>query len=333
MTFNQDTIDDLVYHSTRDGRQFYGAVIIPYSGVFSDKDTGSHVDPPKIVCPYQVNDIIAIQERWAKSSKSYVYATGIEEEDEGYHFRPAYTMPMDAVRLHARIVSIKPWRITKGMIDYYLTRGMIPENSPGSSKVIGYYNSGNRLLSKIRNRHNRLILSKSSQPLVPAVPPMVIKNVPYYLREPVTYYLRYIPDSEYDQEDPSLIVRQGPTTSKAQAYNDKTNIVKVPEGAPISDVTLDYFYGDWTWTAMTQYQAYEYMEKSGKGLINRGVYYYSPPGGPTQYVYLYLDSNGRPIPRYKYYTTEVVNPDKHWFAWMISGYLSDKEGNIIGDWF
>lgn len=337
LTFNRATIDDLLNHRN-DGRQLYGAITIPYSGVFTEKSSGSYVDPPKIVCPYQVNDIIAIQERWARSSKSYVYATGNESIDSGYTFRPAYTAPIDSVRMYARIVSIKPWRITKGIAANYLTRGMSIESYAGTAKVVGYKDTGNRLLSTTRKIHNTAVLNKTYQPMVPEKLPMVIRDVPYYTRQPVTYTLNFVPESEYGSIHPTLESYEGQTTSQAQRFNSSTHIVKNP-----GDITLDYYYGDWNYTIMTAHEAATYMfehqtlNEDGKGLIYRGEYYYydGPHGGsedPTQNVYIYCQ-DGKPIPRARYYKTEIVDPSKYWFAWLISAYLSDKEGNIIGKWY
>lgn len=339
LTFNRDTIDDLLAHRS-DGRQFYGAIIIPYSGIFSHKYIGSYVQPPKIVCPYQVNDIIAIQERWARNNSSYVYETGISSRDSGYNFRPAITMPLDAVRMYGRIVSIKPWRITQSMANHYLSKGMSTERYPGVGKVIGYADTANRLLSEIRKIHNRAVLNKSGQPLVPDNLPTVIKNVNYYLREPIDYNLYFVSDSHAWDTHPYPDERyNGPTSQMAQAYNDNLKILKCNKGG-MAEITLDYYLGDWEWTVKTTHQAQDYLlehqtKGDGKGLIKRGEYYYSPDSTESedrQYVWIYTQ-DGKPKPRFRYYQTEIVDPDKHWFAWMISGYLSDKDGNTIGKWY
>lgn len=337
LTFNRETISDLLSHRSS-GRQFYGAIIIPYSGVFSSKSIGSYVQPPKIVPPYQVNDIVAIQERWARDRDSYVYATDNVDADYGYVFRPAITAPLDSVRIYGRITSIKPWRITKNMAKNYLSRGMSSDSYAGAARVIGYADTGNKLLSSLRNKYNRQVLNKSSQPLVPEDLPMVIKNVPYYLRQPITYMLSYISDSEASSLNPELTQYTGPTSQMAQAYNDSVKILKAADEN--YQCTLDYRLGDWVWTVKTESQAAAYMmehqtiKKDGKGLIKRGQYYYDSGTDidTHQYVYIYTQ-DGKPIPKWKYYQTEIVDPEQHWFAWMVSGYLCTADGITIGKWF
>lgn len=326
LTFNKDTIADLVDHRY-DGRQVYGAIIVPYSGVFTDKSSGDQVDPPKILCPYQENDIIAIQERWARSADSYVYAVDDSSLDKNYYFRPAYTMPKDAVRMYGRIVSIKPWRLTAGIARNYLSRGMSLESCAGSAKVVGYYDLGTRMLSKIRKKHNQALLNESSQPLVPENLPMVTKSVPYYLRDSVTYWLSYKSDGG------TMVQVEGVTSDKAQVYNADADIMKPAYGAIDGVETLDYYYGHWSYVSLTANEAADLMRRTGKILYKRGEAYNSPSTGTKIYVYIYMTKDHKAIPQYRYYKTQVVDPSKKWFVWMVSAYLCDEAGNIIGDWY
>lgn len=323
LTFNRDTINDLLAHR-EDGRQLFAAIVIPYSGIFSHKENGSSVNPPRIVCPYQVNDILAIQERWAQNNRSYVYATDTDA-DTGFSFRPAYTMPVAAARMYARIVSIKPWSVTKDIAAQYLTIGLNIDKYAGAAKVIGYYDRGTELLSTIRSKWNKDVLNKTYQPYVSSDLPMVNAYLPYYLREPVTYTLEF-----QDEVTGYSRTIKGPTTQIAQAYDGDTQILK-------SGTTIDKNHGAWQLVTMTEAQAAEYSVRVPDQLIRRGEWYWSPDeptaSDPKKYVYVVADQFGKPYIRPRYYVTEIVDPDLYWSAWMVSAYLCNKEGEIIGNWF
>lgn len=324
LTFSRQTIDDLLHNRTT-GRQFFGALVIPYSGIFSQKSDGSSIDPPKLVCPYQVNDIIAIQEKWARSGSSYVYATGNTSADAGYSFRPAYTMPVTAARMYGRITSIKPWNVTKHMALQYLPTGISIDDCAGAAKVIGYCDKGTELLSTIRKIRNREVLNKTYQPMIPANLPLVNMYLPYYLREPTTYI-----GSFRDSDTGATVYIQGPTTQIAQAYDADTNILKSGE-------TIDNNHGAWQLVTMDAGSAYMYNQTHSDQLLFRGEWKWSPavstPGNLKKFVYIVTNSEGVAYIRPQYYVTQVVDPDAHLNAWMISGYLCTKEGEIIGNWF
>ena len=190
LTFNRNTIDDLLKHR-EDGRQLYGAVAVPYGGTFTSGKQGNEITIPKLLCPYQVNDIIAIQEQWSRTANSYVYKTGDPSKDEGYVFRPATTMPLSAARMYARIVSIRTWPATENIVKNYMTLGSSSDSAAGAAKVIGYYDKGNELLSDIRRIHNKKARNKTYQQLFETAPDLVNKYVDYYLKVPQTYSLEF----------------------------------------------------------------------------------------------------------------------------------------------
>lgn len=298
LTFNLTTLKDLVNHRDT-GRQVYCAIVVPFSGIFTDKSQGSSATLPRIVCPYQVNDIIAIQEKWARAGTSYVYGTDYSS-GSGYNFRPASTMPVSAARMHARIVSIRTWTLTQDIVDNYLSIGYSPDYYAGTAKVIGYYDRGNALLSNIRKNRNKEVLAKTYQPSVSNTLPLVVnKYVPYYLREPVNY-----------------ATNTGKvTSSRAQAY----------EGGKLKNGQLyDPLHRRWS-QFVSDTSTYP-----GKEFV--GELAWSKPEKPA-YLFYNLDENGNRIPVYATYKAQVVDPEKHLFAWLISAYLCDADGEIIGNWF
>lgn len=452
ITFSDETLNDMIAHRS-EGRQLYGAIICPYSGTFTHKSEGSSVSIPRIVCPYQVNDIIAIQEQWARKEDGYSYKNGdfqnisdkvdfifqgktydsdsklytytfisrqyigVNFENEGVtvygyaqgilgsetvshklstfrvisfnnssgtyvstgissyvktseyieitklrsnaigstgqkpncyklevlfttaddlstthiesskvsrhfwtsnSFRPATTMPDDAVRMYARIVSIRGWTVTKDIVDKYLSVGEIADAYPGTAKVIGYYDRGNQLLSNIRKKRNKEVLAKTYQPIVNYNLPMVDKYVYYRLRESTHYgYTRtYGPDAG---------TKLGVESTFAQAF----------EAYPVYSDTQELHYLD------SQFRGWQHTLKTSPYLADEdpslefGAYAqgYDPQGGYERYVYYLLDSNGYRIPTYATYKTKIVDPTKYLFAWLISGYLCDRDGKIIGKWF
>lgn len=455
ITFSDETLNDMIAHRN-EGRQVYGAIVCPYSGTFTHKSGGSSVSIPRIVCPYQINDIVAIQEKWARQENGYAYKNGdfedisdkvdfvfqgktydsdsklytytfisrqyigVDSENEGVtlsgysqgvvdsvtvshriktfkvvsfndstgsyvstgtspnissskyfevtklrsnaegstgqkpncykleasvvteddlsnpsvkssnvirhfwtsnSFRPATTMPDDAVRMYARIVSIRAWTVTKDIVDKYLSIGEIADAYPGTAKVIGYYDRGNQLLSNIRKKWNKEVLAKTYQPIVTYDLPMVDKYVHYRLRESTRYSYSVGSDNNPDPGH-----RLGVESVFAQSFE----AYPVYTAKDQEQQYLDSNFRGWQHTlkssddlAMTD-PTLEYACK-GQG--------YDPEGGYERYVYYLLDSNGYRIPTYATYKTKIVDPTKYLFAWLISGYLCDKDGKIIGKWF
>lgn len=336
MTFSADTIKELKnYNDNSKGRQIYAAVVTPDSGVFTNRSK-TVVEVPKIVCPYQVNDIFAIQERWARSDNAYVYEVdtteGTTEEDTlPYDYRSATTMPIDAARLFARIVSIRCWPVTQDIIDTYLTLGSNPDSYAGVAKVISNYTSGNRLLSKIRQVRNREVLNKSSQPRPTALTPVEYSSY-YYLDTAETY-----------------------------SYGNPAIIAKRKTFIAIRQETEKYYVGG---SALWQYCGYDTpyhgsdhdtrrlawskIELDSPNYAGPRLEYigekYNPkkhdpsdpeydPTLPATYWYYRLDYQSIRIPEYACYESPVLDPSKHVYCWLISAYLSDKEGNIYGKWF
>lgn len=443
ITFSDDTLNDVIEHR-EEGRQIYGAIVCPYSGIFTKKSGGASVSIPKLVCPYQVNDIIAIQEQWSRTEDGFAYRNGdfkvqpdvsftykgaTKDETTGIYtytfesgylgvlygnegvrmegsttvgsvvsfsvrtfnnssgsyedtgtsgqcrpykyvtvtqfrggqngvkpncykivaivtsrsspddiqtpivmqsnkvvrhywpsntFRPATTMPEDAVRMYARIVSVRAWTVTKDIVDKYLSVGEIADSYPGTAKVIGYYDRGNELLSKIRKKRNKEVLAKTYQPVVTYDLPMVDKYVQYRLKGDTNY--------SYTREtSPNSGFKPGVRSVFAQAFE--------AYGVYSDDGTAKYLD--------PQFRAWQHTLKSSKDLANTdfSLEYaseaqgYNPKGGYEAYVYYKLDSNGYRIPTYATYKTKIVDPKQYLFAWLISGYLCDKDGKITGKWF
>lgn len=320
ITFNEATIRDLLAH-IQEGRQLYGAIVVPYSGVFTNKPFGSSVAVPKLLCPYQVDDIIAIQEPWASKIDGYVYKS--DANTSGYAFRPPSTMPNSAIRMYARIVSIVTWSVTQDIIDNYLSIGVSSDGYAGTAKIVGSKDNGNRLLSEIRKLHNTKLIDKSYQPVVTANPSKYIMLVPYYYREKVQ------PERNGPWEG-ALINNKGPNSISAVAKGEDT----IKGGTYIDS-------NEYKWS-IVDIKGPRVFEYDGHKLQCVGLSPDSPdpnpdldpvPDSKKVYRYIYVDSNDYLVPKYAYYPTEVVDPNKHMFAWLFSAYLCDKDGNIIGDWF
>lgn len=248
LVFNANTIQDLWDHhpnnpnrplGQKSGRQLFGTVVTPDCGVFttgtnpSPKLTGTETTIPKIVCPYQVNDIIAIQEKWARSGDGYVYYDyNNETNNQGYTFRPAATMPLDATRMYARIVSTRVWSITQEIRDKYINAGVNTDSAAGTAAVVGYADKALELLSSIRNSHNNAALASTYQPLVPITIPTRTEPQPYVmyqkLRPSVT-----INGTTYYAADYSIY---------AQAYNNVNSIKDSGDGHPIDPVNHGAWY-------------------------------------------------------------------------------------------
>ena len=115
-----------------------------------------------------------------------------------------------------------------------------------------------------------------------------------------------------------------------KAIDGDTQILK-------SGTTIDKNHGAWQLVTMTEAQAAEYSVRVPDQLIRRGEWYWSPDeptaSDPKKYVYVVADQFGKPYIRPRYYVTEIVDPDLYWSAWMVSAYLCNKEGEIIGNWF
>lgn len=330
LMFNKETIQDLKNHLTY-GRQFFGAVIIPYSGVFTSEPNVYTIEVPNILCPYQVNDLIIIQERWARdASGEFIY-----EIDSGgsYDFRPAYTMPDEAARMYGKIVSAVPWLLNSSIADAYLVDNI--DSCLGTAKVFGTDDVANRLLRKLRSQHNKSALSKTYQPSIDG--DSIIKYVPYQLSQQVLPQLNFTdPSGEIQHLYASLY------SDSAVAYYDLYNdpavdpqrlqsgqavdaeVAKMPNGDVVKNLA--------SWTTYPEPLTIEEatkLEQAGYHLVQRGLAY----GSTSKFIYVLLDNHGHSIPIYTYYPTTTVNSNQQVFVWLISGYLCDKEGNVIGDWW
>lgn len=307
LTFNKTTLSDMLDHRS-DGRQIYCAITVPYSGIFTDKSEGSSVSLPYIVCPYQVNDILAIQEQWAREGNNYVYAADYDY-GSSYNFRAASTMPVSAARMYARIVSIRTWSVTQDIADNYLSIGTTSDTYAGTAKVIGYYDRGNELLSNIRKNYNKEVLDKTSQPNITTNFPKVVKYVPYYLRQPINY--NYI-----DTQGRS---KEGVKSPYVQAYDGS----QVKRNGSL--VPIDEYHRAWSKEERKTRVTDSSLEFAGESS-------WSTEENPS-YIYFRLNSDGFRQPVWAQYKASIVDPDQHMFVWLISAYLCDKEGKIIGNWF
>ena len=350
LTFNSDTIMDLLDYRY-EGRQMYGAIVIPYSGVFTTKSDGTSVKLPQIMCPYQINDIFAIQEQWARSGSSYIYkdySESAEGRNSGYNFRPATTMPISAARLYGRIVSIQPWSITEDIINNYLTIGMSLDSYAGAAKVIGYWDSGNRILSKLRNAHNKKALNKTYQPFVGSNPVLITSNRRYIMSKNMGYSCFWI-YSDDDLANISGLPTYGTTLFSQVTYNPMAeydySAIKTNADGTTTTITsmlkdgtkLDYNgTKDGWWTRTLTYRPKSYNEliqiKDEQNLYYRGEAWWSTESNP-EFIYIVCDRQGYASPRYATYSTKMVDPNQYLHAWLISAYLCDASGNIIGDVF
>lgn len=330
LTFNMTTMKDAwAYYRSGAGRQLFGAIVVPDSGLFTPRGNSS-VNVPKIVCPYQVNDILAIQERWARSDDTYVYAT----DSEGYTFRPATTMPVSAARMFARIVSIRTWPVTTDIIDNYLTIGNLADGYAGTGKVIDYYDTGNRLLSSIRKPRNQEVLNKSSQPSVSSTPPMANSHPYYYLKEKVTYSYHSSRGSYTTPETTIAIVKETKHTKDGNILGYKDYDRNVNEYA--------WEYSESTYDDLTEPKIPDPLDPTkiiDNPRYNANLEYVgeadwsNPEEGWPCYYYYRLDKNGHRIPLYASFETKIVDPSRRLYCWLISAYLCYKDGTIMGRWF
>lgn len=336
ITFSLKTLQDLRDHRY-DGRQFYAAVLMPDSGIFTSPSYGDG-NAPKIICPYQVNDIIAIQEKWARTSTSYVYKT---DGATGYNYRPATTMPLDATRMWGRIVSITPWIVTQEIIDKYLSYGVSSDSYDGAATVVDYYDTGTKLLSNVRKLHNQSALSKMRQPQISSDPPKITKSIYYHLHQSFTYYCspREMQEMPYygtspGPTSPYAIARALPDTSDGTVrdYVLLGENESVLDDPPPRGVPIDRNNGSWAFSST-------FNQKTGTDLTNYtyiGLDKRSRPGR-LRYVYLYKmqDSSGNDVyvPNFATYQAEIIDPTFSLYAWLISGYLCSRDGEILGSYF
>lgn len=365
LTFNSATLKDLWAHhpdnpDTVDpiGRQMYGAIIIPYSGVFTKKSYGSSVSVPKILCPYQVNDIIAIQEQWAMSNSSYVYKIDMTNED-AFQFRPATTMPLQATRMYGRIVSVTPWIVTPEIYRNYLSTGSTADRFPGAAKVIKSYDKGNQLLSSSRSKFNKTILAKSSQPTVSDALPLQVFNVLYRLDQPFTPTLKFrlvlkykypVTSGYVDAYTHADYTREGPSSLNAISFGDGTwnGNYLLDEHERGTRREIDWNYGSWYVTSLTDAEYQISTNKEHLMLIgpttwdqkyNRNEYFLLDDSDEWNAISLighyynyYAFLKGKPRPRYAYYESVRFNPNLYLYCWLISAYLCDENGNIFGNY-
>jgi len=342
LTFNDNTIKDLLDHRS-EGRQFFGALVIPYSGVFTNRSNGFYTSVPKLLCPYQINDIIIIQEKWASSgSGEYLYETDSASGVSVADYFPAYTMPDEAARMYGRIVSAVPWTITPNIADNFIPSGMNIDSWAGTAKVIDNFQSGNRYLNKIRQRRSKEAWNKTYQPIIRTTDPPTLKYVPYQRTKDSTYRLTFVNE---DTNPSWVIMHTKYYTDAAQAYytyyGTDFDTQRLMSGKPVSQNV--YTSGVWSQDAWTTYPTSltrseaDSLINSGVHLYERGLAYDSPTtsrsNANAKFIYLVLDQQDNPIPVYAYFVTETVDDDQHAFAWLISGYLCEKDGTIIGNAF
>lgn len=349
LTFNNETISDLLNHRS-EGRQFFGAVVIPYSGVFTSETNVYTIDVPRILCPYQINDLIVIQERWARdASGEYVYESDSIVSNY-YNYRPAYTMPNEAARMYGRIVSAVPWLVNLSIANKYLLDGMSLDNCTGTAKVYDTTDTANKMLKNIRDLHNKSALNKTYQPSIHSIRTPPIKYVPYQLSQQYTPSLLFVdPDGvswnlNANHKSDAAIAYYAPFNYLAPGL-DPQRLAPNQYGytLPVDSENAELPNGDWvnnlgSWTtyptSLTISEA-EALENAGYHLVRRGLAYDSEEtsGSNAKYIYVMLDETGHAIPIYAYYPVETIDSDQQVFAWLISGYLCEKDGTIIGNWF
>lgn len=338
LTFNEYTIKDLLAHS-REGRQFFGAVVVPYSGLFTNITDTFYTELPKILCPYQVNDIIIIQERWARSSNGYVYESDSQQGVDNsyvdrYDYRPAYTMPDDAARLYGRIVSATPWPVTPDIANKYIPSGYSIDKCFGTAKIIGSTDVSHRILRNLRKQRNQEVLGKTYQPIVRTTDPKTWRYVPYQLRNPIR------PNMHYTIGGVEFTYYASNYSDSAQAYytpylTPSTNPQALESGEPISDIKEGgrYINGAWaTYPTSLTISESNNIQRTGIRLRVRGYAARSSVSEESKFIFLMLDDNFNPIPIYAYYVTETISASQPVFAWLISGYLCNKDGNVIGNY-
>lgn len=370
LVFNANTIQDLWDHHPNNpnrplgqkaGRQLFGTVVTPDCGVFttgtnsSPKLTGTETTIPKIVCPYQVNDIIAIQEKWARSGDGYVYYDyNNETNNQGYTFRPAATMPLDATRMYARIVSTRVWSITQEIRDKYINAGVSTDSAAGTAAVVGYADKALELLSSIRNSHNNAALASTYQPLVPTEVP---------IREEAQYFMMYqkvkpsitVNGRTYTAADSTMFAQayESPTVKwTAYKYNDAGEREIGPDGKYISEERTDYPLGVPGHTPVKYGDAQPagqpissdhgrwYVDfataNSDLGtsiLVGDSIFSWNGDNKVILPTVKGSDGANHPIPIYATFNAKHTDPSQHLFTWMISAYLCDETGKIYGNWY
>ena len=315
MTFTEDTMQDILYNGGS-GRQIYSAVMCTFAGVFTPDNIYSDDIIPKIVCPYQVDDVFAIQEPWARSAQDYVYKLG-STDPSAYAWRPASTMPLDATRFYGRIVSIYARLLTRDIAERYLPKGENLISCPGVAKIIKSCDVGNSLLSKFRTVRSSEARNKSYQSRVPISLPLVRYSAPYYLATSV--------DKTYTEPGSPVVISAG-ASRLAQAYEN--TMVHTYIGGP------DVVAGSRDYDGNPRRKAWA---KSWRDRTTD-----TPPNDPTfvgyttnekMEIYYNLDSKGHRIPSTVNYGTQVIDATKQLYVWLISAYLCDSEGNIYGNAF
>ena len=350
LTFNESTMLDLWDHRNGTyGRQFFGAVVIPYSGLFTNKANSFYTEVPKLLCPYQINDIIIIQQQWAKTeSRGYIYKIdqdyALDPLVGDFNYLPAYSMPDEAAQMYGRIVSATPWLVSSDIANKFIPAGMNIDNWAGTAKVIGNVDTGTKILNKIRKRRNAEVLGKSYQPTVRTSDPPTIKYVPYQMTKPNKPMLHFsVEGASYDVVLPSRNY-----TDAAQAYYTLWGLgpsydpQALKSGYPVdSDYSFEYdsyVLSSWaTYPKSLTVAEAESLMNSGVHLYQRGLAADSPTNdrnsASAKFIYILLDDQKFAIPIYAYYPTETIDASQPVFAWLISGYLCEKDGTIIGNVF
>lgn len=270
--------------------------------------------------------------------------TGLDYgQSSSFTFRPASTMPVEAANLYGRIVSIRSCRITQEIIDHYLTIGETSDSCAGVGKIIGTTDRGNRILSNLRNSKNRKALTKFYQPSISSAANKVTSLRYYRLHQSVQYEGHFQTDSAWLPSHSGYTTLKSSSTGYAisravdlpyHRYMDpETGIIKFRNDCILGKETdtvdnrrtIDANLGRW----YTRGSNVPPNENTDKQLLYLGESRWSNP----KYQYLVLDSSGHPSPVLATYPVEIIDPDKHLFAWLISAYLCDKDGNILGDQF
>ena len=139
--------------------------------LFSDKELQAILDGRKTqfritansdICPYAVDDILWVKEKYAKleSSGSYAYFTAEENEKGIYKWLPASGMPKKAARIFLRITGIRKEKLQNISEEDAKAEGVDPitwqsigmgymDSSNSKSYRTGFYKSWR--LSKIKS--------------------------------------------------------------------------------------------------------------------------------------------------------------------------------------
>lgn len=343
LTFNNDTMSDLQQHIT-DGRQFYSAIVTPFCGVFTDgagkigddgfksmdRLGGSDTNIPKIVCPYQPNDVIAIQEKWMKIGNRYIYYDYTNDyNNSGYTFQPASSMPRGAVRLYGRIVSTRVWSITQEIRDNYIHTSESVSECAGVASVIGYADTASRLLSKFRNGRNAEALASTYQKSIPKITPKKIEDQSYMMYQKVNPTLILPGDRQYKTYPDYVLSDIRYEANYYYPVRYDTAIV-LASGQPVDAHRGIWYRGAFTREQLNAMDPETYIE------VGRASWDADNQGTPL-YIAIWplAPYDNIRYPQARPQTFEAVHTDrtKHYFAWLISGYLSDSQGKIIGSYY